>query len=159
MNDCDKYKTIHTIISNFLLINFYDKTNIIRKVFQIDIKYLYLLLSSKIIELNKFSFGEVGEWLPSPRRGSAGGGKTNVLMFFVYILYSDNFDRFYIGHTKEIAQRLKDHNRGKVRSTKAYLPWRVVYTERYVTKSDAFRREMEIKSYKSGEAFKKLLQK
>jgi putative endonuclease len=101
----------------------------------------------------------VGEWLPSPRRGSAEGGKTNVLMFIVYILYSDNFNRFYVGHTKNIVQRLKDHNRGNVRSTKAYVPWRVVYTEKYVTKSDAFCREMEIKSYKSGEAFRKLLQK
>ena len=100
----------------------------------------------------------MGEWLPSPRRGSAGGGKTNVLMFIVYILYSDNFDRFYIGHSKNLTNRLKEHNLGKVRSTKAFLPWRIVYTEEYQTKSEAFNREMKIKSYKSGEAFKKLLQ-
>ena len=78
-------------------------------------------------------------------------------MFIVYILRSIEHDRNYIGHTKNITNRLADHNRGKVRSTKAFAPWKVIYTETYGTKSEAFRREMEIKSYKSGNAFKQLI--
>ena len=42
--------------------------------------------------------------------------------------------------------RLKRHNQGKVRSTKAYIPWKVVYTEEYQTKSEAYQREMFFKS-------------
>ena len=42
--------------------------------------------------------------------------------------------------------RLKRHNRGKVRSTKAYIPWKVVYTEEFQTKSEAYQREMFFKS-------------
>ncbi|MFC2084465.1 GIY-YIG nuclease family protein [Bacteroidota bacterium] len=78
-------------------------------------------------------------------------------MFFVYILKSLKSGRFYIGHTKDLARRLGEHNSGIVRSTKAYKPWRIVYTEEFVNREDAFKREVEIKTYKSGEAFKNLI--
>jgi putative endonuclease len=80
-------------------------------------------------------------------------------MYFVYILYSDKFERYYIGHSHKHLSRLKDHNRGKVKSTKAYAPWRIIHTEKYKSKSDAYIREMQIKGYKTGEAFKKLINK
>ena len=79
-------------------------------------------------------------------------------MYFVYILKSKNFNRYYIGHTSDWKKRLSEHNTNKVRSTKAYSPWEIVLLEKYETKSEAFKREMQIKSYKSGEAFKKLLE-
>ncbi len=81
------------------------------------------------------------------------------IMFVVYVLNSMRYSRYYIGHTKNMKSRLAEHNRGKVRSTKAFAPWKVVYTETYGSKSEAFRREMEIKKYKSGNAFKKLILK
>ena len=77
-------------------------------------------------------------------------------MYVVYILQSINFDRFYIGHTVDLVKRIKEHNAGKTKSTKAYKPWKLVYTEDYNTKSEAFKREKEIKSYKSGYKFKEL---
>ncbi len=78
-------------------------------------------------------------------------------MFVVYVLRSQVNNRHYIGHTRDIQARLKKHNDGRVRSTKSGVPWQVVYTENFQTKNDAYRRELEIKSYKGGEAFKKLL--
>ena len=78
-------------------------------------------------------------------------------MFSVYILKSNQFDRYYIGCTKNLSNRLNLHNKGKVRSTKAYCPWEVVYFENYKIKEEAFKREKKIKSYKGGEAFKRLL--
>ena len=80
-------------------------------------------------------------------------------MFYVYILKSISAERFYIGHSANLEQRIRDHNRGKVRSTKAYIPWQLEYKEKYLTKSEAYRRELQIKSYKSGSAFKQLLEK
>ena len=80
-----------------------------------------------------------------------------VLMYFVYILKSRNFDRYYTGHSADINKRIAEHNRGKVKATKAYVPWEIVYSEIFNTKSEAFNREMQIKKYKSGEAFHKLL--
>ncbi len=50
------------------------------------------------------------------------------------------------------------HNLGKVKSTKFYKPWKVIYTETFNTKPEAYKREQQIKSYKSGEAFKKLIE-
>jgi putative endonuclease len=87
-------------------------------------------------------------------------GKPNiVLMYTVYILYSDRFSRYYTGHSHDYLSRLQDHNRGKVKSTKAYIPWRVIHKEDFETKSEAFRREMQIKSFKTGEAFFRLFNK
>ena len=85
-------------------------------------------------------------------------GKPNefVLMYFVYIIYSKSKNRYYSGHSGDYHKRLMDHNRGKVKSTKAYIPWEIIHLEKFETKSEAFKREMQIKSYKSGEAFKEL---
>ena len=77
--------------------------------------------------------------------------------YSVYILKSVYYSRYYIGHSKNIYKRLTEHNSGKVKSSKAYIPWEIVYIEKFDTKSEAYRRELQIKSYKSGKAFKELL--
>ncbi len=95
---------------------------------------------------------------PPPLAGSrlqAGKGNNNV-MYYVYILKSPISSRHYIGHTSDLSQRLREHNSGKSRYTKAHTPWEIVYTETYTTKQDAYAREMQIKSYKGGRAFKAL---
>ena len=79
-------------------------------------------------------------------------------MYQVYILKSETQVRYYIGHSYNLAERLETHNRGVVRSTKACRPWKVVYTELCKSKQEAYKREFQIKSYKGGEAFKKLIQ-
>ncbi|MCX7729235.1 MAG: GIY-YIG nuclease family protein [Bacteroidia bacterium] len=44
-------------------------------------------------------------------------------MFFVYVLYSPLFSKFYIGQTNHIKKRLYYHNAGYNKSTAAYRPW------------------------------------
>jgi len=78
-------------------------------------------------------------------------------MYYVYILKSEAQARYYIGHSHDLVERLMIHNRGRVRSTKAYSPWKIVYSEACVSKQDAYKRERQIKSYKGGVAFKKLI--
>ena len=78
-------------------------------------------------------------------------------MHKVYIIQSLKNRRYYIGHTENIEKRLKRHNDGLVKSTKSFRPWRLIYTEDYCLRSEAYRRELEIKSYKGGIKFKKLL--
>ncbi|MFA5188424.1 MAG: GIY-YIG nuclease family protein [Patescibacteria group bacterium] len=77
--------------------------------------------------------------------------------YIVYILQSLKNGRYYIGHIADIQNRLRQHNNGEVKSTKPYLPWKVKYTEKCKTKSDAYKRELEIKRYKGGLFFKRLL--
>lgn len=78
-------------------------------------------------------------------------------MYTVYILKSSKNDRYYIGHTKDIDERITRHNSGRVPFTKKFMPWQVIYTEIYSTKSDAYKREVEIKNFKGGIPFKRLL--
>jgi putative endonuclease len=92
-----------------------------------------------------------------PRSGMPLRGRKLKKMFTVYILQSIESRRYYIGHTGDIEKRLKRHNGKLVRSTKAYAPWEIVYAENYSSKAEALRREMEIKKYKGGIKFKKLL--
>ncbi len=77
-------------------------------------------------------------------------------MFNAYILQSDKSGKYYVGSTSNLDKRIERHNAGRNKSTKSQRPWRLVYKEQYSTKQDAYRREMEIKSYKGGVAFKKL---
>ena len=81
-------------------------------------------------------------------------------MYNVYILESlQKRNKYYIGHTCNLVNRLGRHNRGLVKSTKSARPWKIVYSETFDTKSFAYKRELKIKSYKGGEAFKRLIGK
>ena len=78
-------------------------------------------------------------------------------MYTTYILKSINHNRYYIGSTSNIHARLERHNQGRSKWTKTYKPWKLVYREDFSDKGASLRREREIKSYKGGEAFKKLI--
>ena len=68
---------------------------------------------------------------------------------FVYIIQSQLDHSFYVGETHDIPLRIQRHNDGWSRSTKSKRPWTLVYQEKYPTRSDALRREKEIKRMKS----------
>jgi len=78
-------------------------------------------------------------------------------MYKIYIIKSLKTEKYYTGHSENLDKRLETHNLGQVRSTKSGVPWEIIYTEKYSTKSEAFKRELEIKKYKGGIKFKKLL--
>lgn len=59
--------------------------------------------------------------------------------------------------TSNLHQRLEQHNQGETISTRKRGPWKVVYTELFEEKNEAWHRERQIKKYKGGEAFKKLI--
>jgi putative endonuclease len=69
--------------------------------------------------------------------------------YYTYILKSKRIDRFYIGSCQNLDVRLTRHNAGMSRSTKAFVPWEIVYFEEHSTKSDAIKREYYIKKQKS----------
>ncbi len=67
-------------------------------------------------------------------------------MYRTYILRSEKDGSFYYGHSKNLDQRILEHNVGRVRYTKAKRPWRLYYFEKFETKSQAYRRELFFKS-------------
>ena len=69
--------------------------------------------------------------------------------FIVYILFSERKNRFYIGFTSNLEERLIRHNQKSKGFTGNVNDWKVVYTERYDTRELAYRRELQIKSWKS----------
>ncbi|MFH1367151.1 MAG: GIY-YIG nuclease family protein [Patescibacteria group bacterium] len=80
-------------------------------------------------------------------------------MYIVYIIQSEANKRYYTGITQDIKKRIRHHNSGANKSTKGKGSWRVIYQEQFRDKESAWRRERQIKKYKGGEAFKKLLVK
>ncbi len=78
-------------------------------------------------------------------------------MHYLYILKSSAATRHYIGITGDIENRLAKHNSGSVTSTKAYRPWQLVYTESFVDKMAARKREIFLK--KTNKARKELFDK
>ncbi|MCW5909050.1 MAG: GIY-YIG nuclease family protein [Chitinophagales bacterium] len=72
------------------------------------------------------------------------------MAYTVYILYSKQSDKYYVGHTDNLTRRIEEHNSGQTRYTSATASdWRVVYTQQFATRSDAMKREREIKHKKS----------
>jgi putative endonuclease len=67
--------------------------------------------------------------------------------YFVYILLCQD-DSYYTGSTNDVEKRFKDHLTGKgARYTKSHKPVKIVYREKFATKSEALKREAEIKSW------------
>ena len=67
-------------------------------------------------------------------------------MYYIYVLYSIKFERYYVGMTNKVERRIIEHNNFKVQSTKAYVPWEVVYVEEYSTRQEARKREKYLKT-------------
>jgi putative endonuclease len=68
------------------------------------------------------------------------------MSYFAYILKSDYDGSYYYGSTRNIEERLKDHNKGKSTYTKGRRPWKINYTEEFQTKSEAMKIEKFFKS-------------
>lgn len=67
------------------------------------------------------------------------------MKWFVYLLETVN-TTLYCGYTNDLNKRIKTHNDGKgAKYTKTRLPVRLVYTECFDTKSEAMKREYQIK--------------
>ena len=79
-------------------------------------------------------------------------------MYYVYFLKSKSFpNKNYIGYTTNLNLRFIRHNSGKVRSTKPYRPWEIIFYECYKSKKDAKRREKYLKTNQGKRALKIML--
>ncbi len=85
---------------------------------------------------NRYSLRAIGGSNPS----------LSALMYFVYILYSIGGKRTYVGQTEARDRRISEHNVGKVRSTRGYRPWKLVYSEECKNREEALKLEKWFKS-------------
>ncbi|MEO2053622.1 MAG: GIY-YIG nuclease family protein [Allomuricauda sp.] len=82
-------------------------------------------------------------WIPACRQA----GNIRIKMaYFAYVLRSLIDGRLYKGHTKDVQKRLLEHNSGKTKSTKGFMPWELVYFEEIETSAEARKREQYFKT-------------
>ena len=68
-------------------------------------------------------------------------------MYKVYALYSEIYDKIYIGYTSDLETRIQSHNvLSKKGWTKKYRPWILIYSEEFASKREAMKREQELKT-------------
>ena len=90
---------------------------------------------------------------PAPGSKMIGRDKLSTKMFYVYILENEK-GKHYIGSCEDLESRLKRHNRNSVRSTKNKGPFKLIYKEEFVIRTEARKRENQLKSYKRSDRLK-----
>jgi putative endonuclease len=71
------------------------------------------------------------------------------MSFYVYVLYSLEYNKIYVGYTSDLDSRLRSHNElARKGWTIRFRPWKLVHTETFPTKKEAMIREKQLKSFK-----------
>ncbi len=78
-------------------------------------------------------------------------------MFSVYIIYSAKLDKYYIGFSSDVNQRLLKHNRKSKGFSQNGKPWILLFTEAFETKKEAMIREKQLKSWKNKKRIEDLI--
>jgi putative endonuclease len=71
------------------------------------------------------------------------------MYFYVYILYSAQADKYYIGSSQDLQDRIYRHTNSGSKFTKFVHDWKLVYSETFEARSQAIKRETGIKRKKS----------
>ena len=79
------------------------------------------------------------------------------MAYYVYIIYSATLDQYYVGHTENLDDRIFRHNNSGSKATKKASDWKLVYTEEFENRSEAIKRELEIKRRKSKKYIESLI--
>jgi len=79
-------------------------------------------------------------------------------MAHTYILYSESADKYYVGYTAaELRERIRTHQSKHRGFTGKASDWRLVWSEQFVSKAQAYARERQIKGWKSRKMIEKLV--
>ena len=78
-------------------------------------------------------------------------------VYFTYILQSLKDNTFYIGSSNDLNKRILEHNSGMSKYTSKKIPWKLVYYEKFVTLSEAKKRENFLKKQKNKNFYNRLV--
>ena len=67
-------------------------------------------------------------------------------MIIVYAIRSLQRKYIYVGITNNIDRRIKEHNRGYNKKTRAYGPFEIIYSKQFATRIEAREHEKYLKS-------------
>ena len=91
--------------------------------------------------------------------GSNPFGSTNVpsnAAYFLYILKSETTNRYYVGQSGDVEARIAYHNANYSLALRNRGPWKLMYIEEFQTRSEAVKRERQIKSWKDRRMIERL---
>jgi putative endonuclease len=78
-------------------------------------------------------------------------------MCHVYVLRSEKTGRLYTGSCEDLEDRISRHNAGRSLATKHGVPWKLVYSEIFETRSEAVAREKFFKTGKGRSELQSLI--
>ena len=80
-------------------------------------------------------------------------------MFWAYAIFSQNFDKVYVGHTNDISRRIGEHNglTGFKYWTTRYKPWVLFYLKSFESRALAMSEEKWLKSGRGRKMLRELL--
>ena len=67
------------------------------------------------------------------------------VMYITYILYSSKLNKYYTGQTMDLEKRIEEHNRGKTRFSASGMPWILVFSKSFPSRTEAILLETKIK--------------
>jgi putative endonuclease len=77
-------------------------------------------------------------------------------MYTIYIIYSQRIDKYYIGYSSNVQDRLLIHDRHSKGFSFTGIPCILVYSEQLDTKKEAMARESQLKKWKNRERLESL---
>ena len=77
------------------------------------------------------------------------------MAYFVYVLGSYKKKKLttYVGYTNNLEKRLNLHNKGKGAKFTRGRTWKIIYSEKFLTKKEAISREYYIKKNRKFRSF------
>ena len=77
------------------------------------------------------------------------------MAYFVYVLGSYKKKKIitYVGYTNNLEKRLNLHNKGKGAKFTRGRTWKIIYSEKFLTKKEAISREYYIKKNRKFRSF------
>ena len=78
-------------------------------------------------------------------------------LYYVYVLYSEKVNKYYVGQTNNVEVRIEQHNTRNERYTSNKGPWKLIYKEEVECRAEAMKREKFWKTGKGREYWKSKL--
>jgi putative endonuclease len=66
-------------------------------------------------------------------------------MCTTYIIYSLKIDKYYTGQSDDLDRRMEEHNRGKTPFLATGMPWHLVFSKEFNSRTEAIKLEKFIK--------------
>ena len=67
-------------------------------------------------------------------------------MYYVYAIQSLKHNYIYVGLTNNLERRIKQHNKGREKTTRSYAPFKLIHTRIFPARTEARDYEKHLKS-------------